>query len=139
MNLALVLTIGAGLALPEAAFGKPLSGAPGSSAVVPAASSAAHRSDGLGNYGALRSGRPVPGRPIPSRPIPGRAIPYRGLPDYGPLKSQREEIKQPYPYHYYEDTDRGNVGCYRLARRAIETNNRNWWARYRACTEGPGD
>jgi hypothetical protein len=42
-------------------------------------------------------------------------------------------MKEPYPYRYYYDTDRSVTGCRRLARRAIETGNATWWARYRAC------
>jgi hypothetical protein len=59
--------------------------------------------------------------------------------DYGDSNTESGRIKQPYPYSYYSDTDRGNTGCYKYAKRAIDTNNRNWWARYRACTEAGGD
>jgi hypothetical protein len=67
---------------------------------------------------------------------------YKGLkngPSFGSVaKPKSEASKQPYPYRYYYDTSRGNYGCNRYARRAIETDNANWWARYRACTEvGP--
>lgn len=90
-------------------------------------SSNAHRPDSSGNYGGLRSGRPLPGRPVPGRPVP--ALPL------GPLSGERSSaLKQPYPYRYYSDTNRSISGCYWMARRAIETNNRNWWLRYRACT-----
>jgi len=98
---------------------------------VLAASSDAHRPDSQGNYGSYksnRSGRPLPGRPVPRRPIPERPVPYS-------TSSKSKAIKQPYYYRYYQDTDRGNFGCYWMARRAIDTNSRNWWARYRTCSQ----
>jgi hypothetical protein len=60
-------------------------------------------------------------------PVPLGPRPYAG--------SKSETAKQPYPYRYYGDTSRGNKGCYWMARRAIETDNANWWQRYRGCTE----
>ncbi len=68
---------------------------------------------------------------------------YKGLgtgPSFGTVaKPKSEASKQPYPYPYYNDTSRGNYGCNRYARRAIDTDNANWWARYKACTEVKSD
>jgi hypothetical protein len=101
------------LALPAAAVVLPPV-EPSGSVVVPAYSSNAHRSDGAGNYGAYKGRSPSP-RPAPR-------IEPRGL-------------KEPYPYRYYSDSNRSISGCRWLAQRAIETKNRNWWARYRACRD----
>jgi len=127
------------LALPAAASVGMLSrGAAPSLIAVPVVSSNAHRPDAYGNYGGFKSTTPVPGgdsgRPIPRRPIPGRPVPYSIEDGRAPL-GDRDRIKPPYPYQYYGDTSRGNYGCYRYARRGIDTNNRNWLARYRACVE----
>lgn len=101
------------LAVPAAAMTPRPLGQPGA-IVVPAVSSNAHRSDGAGNYGAYK-GRP----PAPlSAPRAGS----RGL-------------KQPYPYRYYSDTNRSISGCRWMAKRAIDTDSRTWWARYRACRD----
>ena len=76
------------------------------------------------------------------RGINGR---YGGLkslrtgPSYGAAGSKSEAAKQPYPYRYYYDTSRGNYGCHRYGKRAIDTDNANWWTRYRACTEVGSD
>lgn len=47
--------------------------------------------------------------------------------------------KKPYPDQYDADTSRGNYGCHWMGKRAIETDNSNWWARYRACKEAGGE
>jgi hypothetical protein len=77
------------------------------------------------------AGRALPNSRMPpvrrALPVPLRSTPYAG--------SKSETAKQPYPYRYYGDTSRGNTGCYWMAKRAIDTNNANWWQRYRACTE----
>jgi hypothetical protein len=73
---------------------------------------------------------------------------HRGGPGgYGVYKSRRARqeyrndlrsgsSKRPYEYRYYSDTDRSPGSCRRYADRAIETRNRNWWMRYRACRGG---
>ena len=90
-----------------------LSAAPGASFAV---SSNAHRSDALGNYGGLKRNN-LPPR---ARQLPG---------------AKSEDLKQPYYYRYYSDTDRSPGSCRRFARRAIITKNSNWWTRYRACLD----
>ncbi|HEY7669586.1 MAG TPA: hypothetical protein VH852_03020 [Hyphomicrobium sp.] len=87
-------------------------------AVVPAVSSNAHKGIG-GRYGGYKSSSPKPG--------------------LGYAKPESSARKEPYPYPYYSDESRGNYGCHRLGRRAIETDNANWWARYRACIEAGSD
>ncbi len=91
----------------------------------------------LGSYGGSKygSGRPIPGRPVPQLSVPesrSGTQPRSGA-DIAPSRS--ESGKQPYYYRYYDDTSRGGSGCHWMAERAIATNNENWWARYRACTE----
>jgi hypothetical protein len=44
-----------------------------------------------------------------------------------------DSVRQPYPPRFYGDESRGIQGCGWLMRRAIDTNNRNWLQRYRAC------
>ena len=120
----------------------PGGGAPTTTGLPPAASGA-HR--GGGSYG---GGAPVgsgaardyrPNVPQVGRPYSGRPIPYRMNRDYGDSNTESGRIKQPYFYPYYSDTSRGNDGCYKYAKRAIDTNNRNWWKRYQACTGTGGD
>jgi hypothetical protein len=82
-----------------------------------------YRPDAHGNYGALK----------------GRLPSTRFSPKFPSRAPSDEAAKQPYPYRYYYDTSRGNYGCHDLAKRAIETNNKNWWLRYRACTEAQRD
>jgi hypothetical protein len=48
---------------------------------------------------------------------------------------RKDSVRQPYPPRFYGDVNRGIKGCRWLMERAIETNNRNWLQRYRACTE----
>lgn len=79
-----------------------------------AVSSGAHRPDALGNYGGLKRYNLTPR----ARQLPG---------------SKAKDVKEPYYYRYYYDTDRSNNSCQRFARRAILTKNSNWWTRYRAC------
>jgi hypothetical protein len=87
-------------------------------AIVPAASSNAHKGIG-GRYGGLKSLTPRPG--------------------LGVARPESSARKQPYPYRFYGDTSRGNYGCHRYGQRAIDTDNKNWWLRYRACTEVGSD
>jgi hypothetical protein len=87
--------------------------APGA-AIVPVVSSDAHKGIG-GRYGGLKG--------------------LKTGPSFGAAKPLGTAQKQPYPYRYYNDTSRGNYGCHRYGKRAIDTNNENWWLRYRACTE----
>jgi hypothetical protein len=112
----LVLAAGVLLAAPAAAALSvpPRSGGP-SAIIVPAVSSNAHRGDSRGNYGGLKQS--------PS------ALPDRSR------SGGTDSLKQPYPYRYYGDTNRSSGSCYWMARRAIETDNRNWWARYLSCPE----
>ena len=49
------------------------------------------------------------------------------------LAPKRGDLREPYPYRYYSDTDRSPGSCRRYAQRAIATKNANWWTRYRAC------
>jgi hypothetical protein len=98
-----------------AGAGAPPRGAGLSAIVVPTASSDAHRGDYRGNYGGLKQGRTA-------------------LPDRSP-RGGTDTLKQPYPYRYYGDTNRSGGSCYWMARRAIDTDNRNWWARYLSCPE----
>jgi len=89
-------------------------GASSIAAVVPVVSSDAHKGIG-GRYGV-----------------------YKGLKTGPTVKSvapKSDARKQPYPYRYYGDTSRGNTGCHRYGKRAIDTDNKNWWLRYKACTE----
>ncbi len=79
-----------------------------------AVSSNAHKGVG-GAYGVYKSLKTGPAKPI----TPPRA----------------NARKQPYPYRYYTDESRGNYGCHRYGKRAIDTNNENWWVRYKACSE----
>ena len=74
----------------------------------------ADRPDALGNYGGLKRYNLTPR----ARQLPG---------------SKAKDLKEPYYYRYYYDTDRSNNSCQRFARRAILTKNSNWWTRYRAC------
>ena len=87
-------------------------------AIVPVVSSNAHKGIG-GRYGGLKSRTPRPG--------------------LGVAKPESSARKQPYPYRYYNDTSRGNYGCHRYGKRAIDTDNKNWWLRYRACAEVGSD
>jgi hypothetical protein len=89
------------------------------SAIVPVVSSNAHRGVN-GRYGGLKSRTPVPAYGNSK----GRS-----------LNGESRARKQPYPYRYYYDTSRGNYGCHRYGKRAIDTDNANWWTRYRSCTE----
>ena len=50
-----------------------------------------------------------------------------------PLRHDDNANRQPYYYRYYSDTDRSPTSCRRYAQRAIDTENSNWWTRYRAC------
>jgi len=101
------------LTMPAAAA-MPLPGAEAGSLVAPAVSSDAHRRGRYGNYGGLKSRSPT--RPYAA----GRG---------------GSDRKEPYPYRYYYDTERSVTGCHWMARRAIQTNSRTWWSRYRACTD----
>ncbi len=66
---------------------------------------------------------------LPCRPAPRHTT--------TPGRKSRLAVREPssLTYRYYGDTSRGNTGCYWMAKRAIDTNNDNWWQRYRACTE----
>lgn len=86
--------------------------------VVPVASSNAHRPSG-GSYGALKGIRPAP--------------------SFGDVVRRSNAAKPPFPSRFRSDTSRGNYGCHRFGKRAIDTDNSNWWARYRACREAGGD
>ena len=81
----------------------------------------------------------APTSPRSAGRIPGAPSPTAWIRDYGDSNTESGRIKQPYPYPYYSDTSRGNDGCYKYAKRAIDTNNRNWWKRYQACTGTGGD
>jgi hypothetical protein len=50
-----------------------------------------------------------------------------------PVRNDSDSVRQPYPPRFYQDESRGIQGCGWLMRRAIDTNNRNWLQRYRAC------
>jgi hypothetical protein len=83
--------------------------------IVPVASSDAHKGIG-GRYGGLKG--------------------LKTGPSFGGVAKPRDSArKQPYPYRYYTDESRGNYGCHRYGKRAIDTDNKNWWVRYRACSE----
>jgi hypothetical protein len=115
-------------------------------AIVPVASSDAHRGVG-GRYGGYKALGPNSLGPNSLGPNSLRSKNIgpksRSLKNIGPggfdADSKTGAGKQPYPYPYYYDTSRGNYGCNRYARRAIDTDNANWWARYRACIEASGD
>lgn len=49
------------------------------------------------------------------------------------IRNDSDSVRQPYPPRFYGDESRGIQGCGWLMRRAIDTNNRNWLQRYRAC------
>jgi hypothetical protein len=51
------------------------------------------------------------------------------------IRKDSDRVRQPYPPRFYGDVSRGIKGCRWLMERAIETNNRNWLQRYRACTD----
>jgi len=51
------------------------------------------------------------------------------------IRKDSDRVRQPYPPRFYGDVSRGIKGCRWLIERAIETNNRNWVQRYRACTQ----
>jgi len=51
------------------------------------------------------------------------------------IRKDSDRVRQPYPPRFNGDASRGIKGCRWLMERAIETNNRNWLQRYRACTE----
>jgi hypothetical protein len=87
-------------------------------ALVPVVSSDAHKGIG-GRYGVYKGLN----KPLTTGPTIKPAVP------------RNDARKQPYPYRYYEDTSRGNYGCHRYGKRAIDTNNKNWWLRYKACTD----
>jgi hypothetical protein len=44
-------------------------------------------------------------------------------------------VKPPYPARYYSEPKHSTMGCAWLMRRAIDTNNKNWLARYRSCVD----
>ena len=50
-------------------------------------------------------------------------------------RKDSDNVRQPYPSRFYGDESRGIQGCRWLMQRAIETNNRNWLQRYRACAQ----
>ena len=50
-------------------------------------------------------------------------------------RKDSDSVRQPYPPRFYRDVSRGIQGCRWLMERAIETNNRNWLQRYRACVQ----
>jgi hypothetical protein len=54
-------------------------------------------------------------------------------PSFGDTARRSNAAKPPYPAEYEGDTSRGNYGCHELGKRAIDTDNDNWWLRYRAC------
>jgi hypothetical protein len=138
---AVLLTAGA-LASPIG-HAAPGGGAPSTTGLPPAASDA-HRGAGSSGGPPVGSGTARDFRPnVPrvGKPFSGRPVPYRMDRDYGDSNTESQRIKQPYPYPYpyYSDTSRGNTGCNKYARRAIDTNNRNWWKRYQACIGTRGD
>jgi hypothetical protein len=51
------------------------------------------------------------------------------------IRKDSDRVRQPYPPRFYGDVNRSIKGCRWLMERAIETKNRNWLQRYRACTE----
>jgi hypothetical protein len=99
-----------------------------SSIAATAASGDAYSGSGYRAFGSASTAGQRNARMPPVRralPVPLAPRPYAGS----------NSVKQPYPYRYYGDTSRGNTGCYWMAKRAIDTDNVNWWQRYRACTE----
>jgi hypothetical protein len=140
--VAVLLTAGA-LVSATGLSAAPGGGAPSTTGLPPAASNA-HRGGGYGGGGGAPVGSGAardfrPGVPRVGEPFSGRPVPYRMDRDYGDSNTESSRIKQPYPYPYYSDTSRGNKGCHKYARRAIDTNNRNWWKRYQACIDVGGD
>jgi hypothetical protein len=137
-NLAAVGAAVAMLAMPNAASAGALArGVNAGTMLVPVASSNAHRPSVGGTYGGYKGA----GGGFKGGAGVNGGGGYRGgsagpppLP-YGSTIGREDRIKPPYPYQYYNDTKRGNYGCHWMAQRAIETNNRNWMTRYRACTE----
>jgi hypothetical protein len=87
-------------------------------ALVPVVSSDAHKGIG-GRYGVYKS--------------------LKSRPSVKPVAPKSDARKQPYPSRYYGDTSRGNYGCHRYGKRAIDTDNKNWWLRYKACTQVGND
>ena len=49
------------------------------------------------------------------------------------IRNDSDSVRSPYPPRFYSDESRGIQGCRWLMQRAIDTNNRNWLQRYRAC------
>jgi hypothetical protein len=49
------------------------------------------------------------------------------------IRNDSDSVRQPYPPRFYQDESRGIQSCRWLMQRAIDTNNRNWLQRYRAC------
>jgi hypothetical protein len=83
------------------------------------------------------SGRPTTsGRGI-GPPSPSRStVAPKGLgrgPSFGETVRRGSARQRPYPDQFGADTSRGNYGCHRLGKRAIDTDNTNWWVRYKAC------
>jgi hypothetical protein len=125
------------LAMPDpASSGVPARGSRAGAMLIPVASSDAHRPGIGGAYGGYKgAGGGIKG---------GGSTRYNGVTGppplpYGSTIGRKDQIKPPYPYQYYDDTKRGNYGCHWMAQRAIETNNRNWMTRYRACVDVGGD
>lgn len=87
-------------------------------------------------------GRPVPGRPIPTRPSPYNYVPTVKRPAIKPLDgSANRDIKpKPPPFERsYGGTSRTPAECEALARRALDSNSKKLWARYRACVDMTAD
>jgi len=49
------------------------------------------------------------------------------------IRNDSDSVRPPFPPRFSSDVSRGIEGCGWLMRRAIDTNNRNWLQRYRAC------
>lgn len=125
---AMTLAVVTGALLAGAATVRPAGDGAGR-VIVPIASSNAHRPDALGNYGGLKR--------RPASPSIRSRDSLRSAPRIRTHKPPA--LKQPYPYKYYQGTKRGNYGCDWLARRATNTNNLNWWTRYRSCARNSTD
>jgi hypothetical protein len=51
------------------------------------------------------------------------------------MRNDSDSVRPPYPPRFYSDEGRGIQDCRWLMQRAINTNNRNWLQRYRACAQ----
>jgi hypothetical protein len=83
---------------------------------------------------ASRSGGPSSGRGIGATSRSNAAPKGLGRgPSFGETVRRGSARQRPYPDQFGADTSRGNYGCHRLGKRAIDTDNTNWWVRYKSC------